>query len=246
MKKQRGSTRRAWVKLYVTGWLHGSIRWQLEPEERSVWADLLCLAGECSQNGLIADNDGRGFPRQYVANHLNIPLELLESTISKCQVEGRIDNREDGVLQITNWQIYQSEYERLKKYRQPKPINNGDKPENLTKVLQEKTKSLQGERVREVFARIDKIRGYRPPKRQAEAASIMRMLKTYTTDQIIDTYEKLKAQPFWADKELFLMSIESQIGAVINGETRGNNQKPGRTPRREEYTRPEELQHIEP
>ena len=112
----RGSTRRTWVKLHITGWLHGSIRWQLTPEERGVWADLIALAGECGNDGQICDNDGRPYPLEFIAGQLNISLELLERTIKKCQVEGRINNNLD-LIAITNWKAYQSEYERQKQYR---------------------------------------------------------------------------------------------------------------------------------
>ena len=112
----RGEGKLTWVKLHVSGWLHGSIRWQLTPEERSVWADLIALAGQCLRGGRIEDNDGRGFPRDYLANQLNIPLELLEQTIEKCQEEGRIELEKDVII-LTNWKSYQSEYERQKGYR---------------------------------------------------------------------------------------------------------------------------------
>jgi len=113
----RGATRRSWVKLYITGWLHGSIRWELEPEERSVWADLICLAGECNNGGRICDNDGKPFPKSFIANQLNIPKELLDRTIAKCKHEGRLEDTND-IIVIANWASYQSEYERQKPYRQ--------------------------------------------------------------------------------------------------------------------------------
>lgn len=123
----RGATRRTWVKLHITGWLHGSIRWQLEADERGVWADLIALAGECGKDGKICDNDDRPYPRDYVAGQLNIPLELLERTIAKCQKEGRLDENKDMII-ITNWKAYQSEYERQKQYRDKKvPDEDPDK-----------------------------------------------------------------------------------------------------------------------
>jgi len=79
-----------------------------------------------------------------------------------------------------------------------------------------KLSSPTGEKIKEVFGELDKIRGYRPPKRKAEAASIIRMLKTYTSEQIISSYKFLKQDKFWYDKELFMMSLESQIGAIIS------------------------------
>lgn len=112
----RGATRRTWVKLFITGWLHGSIRWQLEPDERSVWADLICMAGECGKEGRICDNDNKPFPREYIASHLNLKQDLLDRTIAKCRKEGRLVNRDD-ILIIENWKYYQSEYDRQKPYR---------------------------------------------------------------------------------------------------------------------------------
>jgi hypothetical protein len=115
----RGRGKRSWVKIWVTGWLHGSIRWQLLPDERGVWADLIVLAGECSQDGAICDNDSHPYPRDFIANQLNISQELLDRTIAKCRHEGRlVDN--DDILHIVNWAAYQSEYDRVKKYRRPK------------------------------------------------------------------------------------------------------------------------------
>jgi len=119
-----------WVKIHIAGWLHGSIRWQLEPAERGVWADLIVMAGQCLQGGKICDNDGRAYPFDFIASQLHIPLELLESTISKSKEEGRVEVK-DGVIIISNWTAYQSEYERQKRYRGQKPIS--DDPDKYVK-----------------------------------------------------------------------------------------------------------------
>lgn len=113
--------KRTWVKLFVTGWLHGSIRWQLEPDERSVWADLICLAGQCGHEGIICDNDGEPLPRDFMANQLNIKQTLLDRTIAKSIHDNRLEEV-DGCLSIVNWSSYQSEYERQKMSRQPKTV----------------------------------------------------------------------------------------------------------------------------
>ena len=123
----RGSNRRAWIKVFITGWLHGSIRWQLDSAERGCFADLLCLAGECGKEGAICDNDGRPFPRDFIASQFHIPGELLDRTIDKSLKEGRITEHE-GILTIANWKVYQSEYERQKQYRRPaSPRGKGDR-----------------------------------------------------------------------------------------------------------------------
>jgi len=74
--------------------------------------------------------------------------------------------------------------------------------------------SNKGNDVKYIFGELDKLRGYRPPKRKAEAASILRMLRQFTPEQIIETYQTMKSDKWWADKELFMMSVESQIGAI--------------------------------
>ncbi len=85
-----------------------------------------------------------------------------------------------------------------------------------SKKANNKLSSPLGIKTKEIFARIDKIRGYRPPKRNAEASSILRMLKKdYTPDQIIETWQELKQDKFWVDKELVMMTVEGQIGAML-------------------------------
>jgi len=108
--------------------------------------------------------------------------------------------------------------------------------ENLNKVLKKEglnKSSSFGEDVAKVFYELDRIRGYRPSvKRKAEAASIIRMLKSgYKPGQILEAWQKLKRDKFWQDKELFMMSVESQIGAMVkgNGQT-GRPKQKRRTP----------------
>jgi len=93
--------------------------YDLEEAEQSVWDKLLCMAGLCGFEGAICNNDGKTFPRSFLAHELHTSEELLESTLKKCKAEGRIT--EDGAgIHITNWTSYQSEYERQKPYRQKK------------------------------------------------------------------------------------------------------------------------------
>lgn len=118
--------RRPWIKLYPIDCLEGSIRYQLEADERGVWYDLLNLAAIGSVPGTIADKDGRPYPHSFVANRLNIPVELLERTLDKCKEEGRIGENETGI-HISNWSAYQSEYQRQKPYREAKVDTDPDK-----------------------------------------------------------------------------------------------------------------------
>jgi len=78
------------------------------------------------------------------------------------------------------------------------------------------TKSHLNENIRKVFKFLDNNRGYGSPKGKAEAAAIKRMLgKSYTVVQITMVWQTMKQEKFYQDKELFMMTVENQIGAVL-------------------------------
>lgn len=108
---------RRWVKIWVNECLTGTVRFDFTPAERSVWYDLLILAGNCRADGVIAAGPGRPYPHNWIAGTLNIPQDLLETTLKKCEEFGRVKEDENGI-RIINWSKYQSEYDRQKPYRQ--------------------------------------------------------------------------------------------------------------------------------
>jgi len=110
---------RRWIKLYCYERLHGSVNFQLTEAEQSIWDKLLCLAGLCSKEGIISDNSERAYPHSWMIHELHTTEKLFESTLKKCFEEGRLSEDEQG-LHITNWNRYQSEYDRQKKYKQAK------------------------------------------------------------------------------------------------------------------------------
>ncbi len=102
-----------------------------------------------------------------------------------------------------------------------KDINKEDTLSEILKGMIEK--SPYGEGIKQVFAGLTKRRGYKTPNNKGEARSIRNMLKqNYTPDQILDTWDKMKADEWWQDKELYTMSVEKQIGAKLKGS--GNQQ----------------------
>lgn len=107
---------RRWIKLYCYERLHGSVSYQLTEAEQSIWDKLLCLAGLCGNDGVIADHDLRPYPRDFIIHELHADPAVFEKTIDKCKEEGRL-SEDDGTIRITNWSKYQSEYDRQKKYR---------------------------------------------------------------------------------------------------------------------------------
>ena len=114
-----------WVKVWVQECLTGTIRFDFSPEQRGVWYDLLILAGNCRKEGLIAAGEGIPYPDTWIAGTLNIPLKLLQTTITKCMATDRIEKNGSG-YRIINWEKYQSEYDRQKPYREKKKQEDRD------------------------------------------------------------------------------------------------------------------------
>jgi hypothetical protein len=92
---------------------------------------------------------------------------------------------------------------------------------NVIKEKKKKNKNpidpMMGEKAKEVFAKLDSLRGYVIGNiRGGENKSVLRMLKTYSPEQIIKVWQSMKTEQFWQDKELNMMSVEKQIGAKLS------------------------------
>lgn len=114
-----------YVRLFVREWLYGTIRFDFEPDERGVFADLLAMGAVMRTKGLISAGKGMPFPRRWIAGTLNISEELLERVIQKGIEVDRLSEDGDGI-RILNWKKYQSEYDRQKYYRDKKKGQDSD------------------------------------------------------------------------------------------------------------------------
>lgn len=110
-----------WFKLYSAGVLGGSLRFDCTPEERSVFVDFLCLANESRNRGWIQASKESSYPRTWLANHLNIDMELLERCLLKFEDQGRITNDERGIF-LTSFSYYQG----LNTRKRGRPTKNPD------------------------------------------------------------------------------------------------------------------------
>ena len=109
--------RRTWVKVYVDQWLRGTMRDELEPDERSVWADFLALAGDSPFEGQISFTERVGYTDEQLADCLKVKITVIQSAKEKMIKYDKIKINSNNIIYIVNWNRYQSEYERLKKYR---------------------------------------------------------------------------------------------------------------------------------
>ena len=115
--------KRTWVKFWVAECIDGSVREQLEPDERGVWYDLIILSARCRVPGVISSNEAEPMSHRRIAGILNISEELLERTLTKCREQQRLTIDKAGLITILNWSKYQSEYQRQRQYFIPKNIN---------------------------------------------------------------------------------------------------------------------------
>ncbi len=117
----RGIKKRTWVKLDCQGVLHGSINWLFTLEEQAVFLKLIPMAAVyCKVPGTISDNEGKPLSREFIAYELHCPIKVLESVITKGKKDKCLEDTGQGLVMV-NFSMYQfTEYDRQKKYRQPK------------------------------------------------------------------------------------------------------------------------------
>ena len=94
-----------WIPLYVDKWIFGSTRIELEPAERGVFIDLMVLGAK--DEGFIRANETTPFLQVQLAGLLNIPIDLLKSTIAKCIAFGKLEEHAQGIYRLCNWDKYQ-------------------------------------------------------------------------------------------------------------------------------------------
>lgn len=148
-QEQYRPSRRSWIKLWTHEWLTGTIRWQLTKDERSIWADLLCLAGMSRFPGVIASgftSDDQsplmGYPVSWLSEQCRTDPQQMEIVLHKMQAQERLTLEERGrseagqplfMVTIVNWNKYQSEYmvkRQRRKYNEP-ARSDGDSPTNV-------------------------------------------------------------------------------------------------------------------
>lgn len=94
-----------WMKFYTRNWIMGSIRTDCTPEERSIFTDLMAMANESRDRGVIQANPTTPYQHSRLAEILNVTEELLERSLQKFTTQGRIHENSVGIT-ITNFKFY--------------------------------------------------------------------------------------------------------------------------------------------
>ena len=113
-------SRRNWIKIYPEGFLRRTLFKELLPIERWVWIGFLCLAGDNAFDGKVCVAEDMGYTDEQLAKLLDIDIDNLKIAKKKMIKFEKISVDKNNVIQIVSWDIYQSEYQRQRDYRQEK------------------------------------------------------------------------------------------------------------------------------
>lgn len=111
--------RRIWVKLYVDQCLRGSMIAELSPTQRWMFVGLILLAGDSPIPGQVyRRKDENGLPVGYsdavLADTLGVDESEIRPGIARMVEKSKVFVDALGVISISNWTKYQSEYERTR------------------------------------------------------------------------------------------------------------------------------------
>lgn len=112
-----------WIKIWTEEWLDGSIREQLSAIERSIWIDILVMAGRSRNQGIIQSNPNLAYSHEYLANRFRVKVEELEEALKHFMIQERVKETKKGI-EIINWDKYQSEYKRTRKEYQKGTVHD--------------------------------------------------------------------------------------------------------------------------
>lgn len=119
---------RRWIKLWVDPWFKGTVRFTLDHRERSIWIDLLVMAGQSRFPGIICagieNGPYVGFPIRYLAGQVDISENDLKQILEKFETQDRIGIQRDEagrlIITVKNWDKYQADYSKQARYRAKK------------------------------------------------------------------------------------------------------------------------------
>ena len=89
-----------WIKIYPAKCLRGNLHFDLPYHKRGIWYELLLMAGDADNDGLIE------YPIGFLASQLGCPLKALEEVLVALERTDRIV-REGNKILISNWHLYQ-------------------------------------------------------------------------------------------------------------------------------------------
>lgn len=96
-----------WIKWRTKETIYGSFMIE-SINSLGFMVKLCCLSAETRYPGYLQAEPNKGIPHIQIAGMLNIPLSDFDDLLGDAINKGRIEESEDGVIKIINWDKYQS------------------------------------------------------------------------------------------------------------------------------------------
>ena len=112
-------TRKRWIKLWTQETLYGTTSQELELDEQAIWFKLLALAGDSVEPSKIEVAPGIPMTDEQIAGTIKAPLDVWLRTKQRLEAVD-VDKIyiNEGIINIRNWDKYQSEFDRAEYMRQ--------------------------------------------------------------------------------------------------------------------------------
>jgi hypothetical protein len=108
---------RLWIKLWVKEVIHGTTLKELEPDERAVWFELLCVAGDSVISGKVCISEELGYTDDQLCTLLKVDGNLLNRAIKSLENVEKIKRNGNNIIEICNFDKYQGSDEELIRLR---------------------------------------------------------------------------------------------------------------------------------
>lgn len=99
--------RRQWIKLWTQEVIHGTTLKELEPDERAVWFELLCVAGDSIIPGKICISIDCPYTEEQLCKLLNVNSKLLQKAFTTLKKVDKIRANGTGIIEVVNFEKYQ-------------------------------------------------------------------------------------------------------------------------------------------
>lgn len=175
---------------------------ELTPDERYVWFGFLLLAGDCAHEGNICATENSGYTDDQLADLLKTEKDLIQRAKRKFIKYGKITITPSGIINISKWKLYQSEYDRQKSYR----VKLQDEVTNCSISISSSLSSLDS-KIKEIqilwcnFADLHglpKINGIDPGSKRHRAITARLKDKSFDFSKLLDA---VAASPFLLGKK---------------------------------------------